>query len=576
VTSTPESNPSAEIRFQGTIASPGVVMGPLITYSRDEAQVRKRRIQASEVPNEIARLDQSLAETRKELQQIRADIASKAGEKQAGVFDAQQLVADDPMLLEAVKSQLASRLLSVDFIYQQMASSFARKLREIPDTYMQERAADIVDVTRRVLKNLQKHSNHENHYMEKPGIIFADDLSPSDTATLDRTKVLGFVTESGSRTSHTAILARSLSLPAVVALDLPDEPWEEGAEAILDGYHGLLIVHPTEQTRQEYELIRSRHHEVEVKLGELRETDAVTLDGHRLIVSANVELPWDLRTEFLFLNRTELPSEEEQVALYRQAARAVAPDGVIIRTLDVGADKQLPHLAIEPEVNPFLGCRGIRHSLVHPAIFRIQLRALCRAGAEGGIGIMFPMISAIGEVRECRRLLAEVQEELKREQLPYAEKIETGIMIEVPSAALIAHHLAREVDFFSIGTNDLTQYTLAVDRSNHRIISLYQPAHPAVLRLIQSSVEAAHQNRIWAGVCGEMASDVLLVPLLVGLGVDSLSLGSASVPRVKRVIQTLNYAEMQVLSRKILAQPDATQNLRVLKELASRLYPEIL
>lgn len=588
--STPQSTASGEIRYKGTPASPGVAIAPVVIYRRDEVTVSRRKIKPEDVPNEIARLEQALIHTRQQLQQIRAQLSDSLGEKDASIFDAHLLVVEDVALLESVKSQLATRLLNVDYIYHQLAKSFAQKMKELDDPYLQERASDIIDVSRRVVQNLKGVKGEDWKFLDEPSIIFAHDLSPSDTATLDRTLVRGFVTEVGSKTSHTAIMARSLNLPAVVGLRGFGDFADFGSEVLLDGHEGLLILNPSEQTKFEYGQIESRRHAVEEKLDELRETIAITTDQRRITVSANVELPEDLsplrengaegvglfRTEFLFLNGDAFPTEDEQIRLYLKVAEAALPHSVIVRTLDIGGDKKADHAAIEAELNPFLGWRGIRYCLGRPEVFHTQLRAICRASACGNVRIMFPMITEIGELRKARQILRQVQEELREDGIPQADKIDVGIMIEVPGAALIADQLAKEVDFFSIGTNDLIQYTLAVDRGNERVSDLYQPTHPAVLRLIGSVCDAAHRNNIWVGVCGEMASDILLTPALVGLGVDELSLGSVFIPRIKRAIQTLNYAEMQNLVREMQGRPTAEENLRMLEEVAKRCFPDIL
>jgi phosphotransferase system enzyme I (PtsI) len=479
---------------------------------------------------------------------------------------------------------------NVDFAYEQVVRSYTRKMRELDDDYFRERAGDFIDVSRRVLRNLQGKVQTELKNLDSPCIVLAHDLSPSDTAGLDRKMVLGIATEVGSRTSHSAIMARSLNLPAVVGLRELMGKFEPGVEVLIDGYEGLLIVAPTEQTKYEYGQREKLHHDIDLKLDLLRETLPVTLDQRRIIVSANVEILEDLpllkengaegigllRTEYLFLNNDESPSEDEQFEMYRQMAQASKPHHLIIRTLDVGGDKKRAHLGIEVEVNPFLGYRGIRYSLGRPDLFRTQLRAICRASVEGNVRIMFPMVSDLTEVREARKHFDEVLAELRAKNVPVGEKIEVGIMIEVPSAAMVAETLAKHVDFFSIGSNDLIQYTLAIDRGNEKIAALYQPAHPAVLRLIQLVVEAAHRNNIWVGVCGEMASDVILMPALVGLGVDELSAGATSIPRIKRAIQALNYEEARQLVDRCVQAESGEANQAELAQLARRLYPEIL
>lgn len=582
--------PTTEVRYKGTPVSPGIAIGPLMLLFADEHIVRKRRIRPEDVTGEITRFEAALIKTRQQIQAIQNQLAGSIGEAEASIFDAHILSLEDTSLIESVKEQVQSRLVNVDYAYEQVVRSYTRKMRELDDDYFRERANDFLDVSRRVLRNLQGKVQAELHNLDTACIVLAHDLSPSDTAGMDRRLVKALATEAGSRTSHSAIMARSLNLPAVVGLREVIGKCEPGVEVLVDGYEGLLIVSPTEQTKYEYGQREKVHHEVEVKLDALRETLPVTVDQHRIIVSANVEILEDLplvkehgaegigllRTEYLFLNQDEFPSEDQQTEMYRQMAQASRPHHLIVRTLDIGGDKKRPHLGIEAEVNPFLGFRGIRYSLGRPELFRTQLRAICRANADNNVRIMFPMVSDVTELKEARRILGEVQEELRQQNVPQGDKLQVGVMIEVPSAALIADILARHVDFFSVGSNDLIQYTLAIDRGNEKVAGMYQPAHPAVLRLLQTVVEAAHRNNIWVGVCGEMAADMFLIPALIGLGVDELSAGASSIPRIKRAIQTLNFAETRELVARCVLNSSAEENQKELEQIARRLYPEIL
>src|SRR5271154_1458017 len=567
---------TVEERYKGIPVSPGIAIGPLVLLYADEHIVRKRRIRPEDVAGEITRFEAALLKTRQQIQTIRSQLATSIGEADASIFDAHILSLEDSSLIESVKEQVNSRLVNVDYAYEQVVRSFTRKMRELDDDYFRERAGDFLDVSRRVLRNLQGKVETEMHSLDSPSIVLAHDLSPSDTAGFDRQLVLGIATEAGSRTSHSAIMARSMNLPAVVGLRDIINKLEPGVEGLIDGYEGLLIVNPTEQTKFEYGQREKLHHDVDVKLDALRETLPVTVDQRRVIVSANVEIIEDLplikehgaegigllRTEYLFLNQDVSPSEDQQVEMYVQMAKASKPHHLIIRTLDVGGDKKRPHLGIEEEVNPFLGFRGIRYSLGRPEIFRTQLRAICRAGVEGNVRVMFPMVCDLAELKAARRILDEVREELRQQNMPQAEKLEVGIMIEVPSAALTADVLAKHVDFFSIGSNDLIQYTLAIDRGNESVAAMYQPAHPAVLRLIQNVVEAAHRNNIWVGVCGEVAADVVMMPALIGLGVDELSATPVAIPRIKRAIQALNYEQSKQLVERCAQNESAEDNHR--------------
>ncbi|NBQ55498.1 MAG: phosphoenolpyruvate--protein phosphotransferase [Verrucomicrobia bacterium] len=582
--------PGAELRLAGIPASPGVVSGQLAVFAHEEVRIHPTPIQEDQVDNEMRRLEAALLKTREQIQKIKEQLAHSIGEQETGIFEAHLLVAGDSTIVSAVRKQLQMRKICVEHVYQHVIHTYAQSLRQVEDPYLRERAADILDVGRRVIHNLLGRKLADIYALDAPSIILAHDLSPSDTALLNRQMALGFATEAGSTTSHTAIMARSLNIPAVVGLHEVLSRCESGAPVILDGYSGLLIVHPSEQTRYEYGQIEKRRHEVEQRLEALRDTPAVTTDGRRIVLSANVELPEDLplitesgaegiglyRTEFMFLNRVQFPGEDEQTNIYRQVVQSSRPHLAIIRTLDLGGDKLPTHQGLDPEANPFLGWRAIRYCLERPEIFKVQLRAICRANPGGKIRVMFPMIATREELAAALTLLREAREELKAAGIPAAEEVEAGAMIEVPSAALIADRLAPMVQFFSIGTNDLTQYTMAADRTNERVASLYQPTHPGVLSLIRRVVEAARKNGIWVGVCGEMASDVVMTPVLIGLGVDEMSMGSVSVPRVKKAIQSLSFGECEALALGILQMDSGEEVRRQLEQVAQEKYPELV
>jgi len=581
---------ASETRFQAIAASPGVATGPVILLRQDRPTIRHRAITPDRIGHEISRFEEALLKTRQQILQAKGRLASSVGEKDAAIFDAHLLVLEDPTILQAVKAQLHERLQTVDSIYQDITKSLAQQMLDLDDEYLRERSNDIHDVSRRVLQNL-RGLEEAGVEIAQPSIIIADALSLTDLISIDRASLLGFATEQGSSTSHAAIVARSLNIPAVVGIHHLLDRIDAGMEVLLDGSTGALIVLPSEATKVEFGKLTTQRSAVEEQLETIRDTLARTTDDRRVIVSANVELPEDFplvaengaegiglyRTEFLFLNRDDFPTEEEQFEVYRQIAILARPNSVIIRTLDVGGDKVASFLSgEEQEMNPFLGWRGIRLCLDRPDIFRTQLRAICRASAEGNVRIMFPMITDVTEVRRCKQIVAEILGELRAEGIPVAEKMEVGIMIEVPSAAMTADILAREVDFFSIGTNDLVQYTLAVDRLNERVAPLYQPCHPAVLRLIARVVEEGHRNGIWVGICGEMANDVLLTPLLVGFGVDELSMGSVFVPRVKKAIQSLSHQESSGMAQDLLRYETAEDIRRFLTEFAQRTYSDLL
>ena len=582
--------PGTELRLAGIPASPGVVSGQLAVFAHEEVRIHPTPIQEDQIDHEMRRLEAALLKTREQIQKIKEQLAHSIGEQETGIFEAHLLVAGDSTIVSAVRKQLQLRKICVEHVYQHVIHTYAQSLRQVEDPYLRERAADILDVGRRVVHNLLGRKLADIYALDAPSIILAHDLSPSDTALLNRQMALGFATEAGSTTSHTAIMARSLNIPAVVGLHEVLSRCESGAPVILDGYSGLLIVHPSEQTRYEYGQIEKRRHEVEQRLEALRDTPADTTDGRHIILSANVELPEDLpliaesgaegiglyRTEFMFLNRVQFPGEDEQMNIYRQVVQASRPHLAIIRTLDLGGDKLPTHQGLDPEANPFLGWRAIRYCLERPEIFKVQLRAICRSNPGGKIRVMFPMIATREELAAALTLLREAREELKAAGIPAAEEVEAGAMIEVPSAALIAERLAPMVQFFSIGTNDLTQYTMAADRTNERVASLYQPTHPGVLSLIRRVVEAARNHGIWVGVCGEMASDVVMTPVLVGLGVDEMSMGSVSVPRVKKAIQSLSFAECEALALGVLQMDSGEEVRRQLEKVAQQKYPELV
>ena len=579
-----------EKRFQGTGVSPGIARGTVFVYRPDDEAAPSRRIEESEIPEEIARFETALIATRAQILEMQQRIAESIGAKDAGIFDAHLLVVEDRTLIDEVLRTLARDKMNVEHIFQNVAGRYAKTLSEIDDPYLRERALDIHDVTRRIIHNLMGKEARDLSSIGTPHILIAHNLAPSDTAQLDRTLVLAFGTDIGSKTSHTAIMARSLNIPAIVGLHDASHQLATGDHILLDGYNGLIIVNPSDQTLWEYGELEIKKTEVEEKLTHLRETASTTLDGRHVILSANIELPGDMeqvrqngaegvglyRTEFFYLNKSELPTEDEQYAAYRQVAEAAAPHSVIIRTLDLGGDKFMSTLHMPEELNPFLGWRAIRFCLERVDVFKTQLRAILRASAGGNVKIMYPMISGVDELRRANVILEECRAELRAEGVPFSETMEVGAMIEIPSAAISADILAKEVSFFSIGTNDLIQYSIAVDRLNEHIAHLYEPTHPAIIRLIRMTVEAAHAHKLWVGVCGEMAGDIVLTPLLLGLGVDELSAGAASVPRVKRAVQALDSNACRQLIEDIRDLDTAAAILAKCDAVARAHYPELL
>lgn len=579
-----------EKRCQGVPASPGIARAPIHVFSIESDDVVKYQIDAAQIPDEIARFESALIQTRVQILEMQQQIAEAIGAKDAGIFDAHLLVVEDQTLIDEVLRKLEADHCNVEFVFQEVASRYVESLSKIDDPYLRERALDIQDVTRRVIRNLQGKSARPFLSVDKPHLLVAHNLTPSDTATMNREQVRGLALDLGSRTSHTAIMARSLGIPAVVGLHDATEILETGTPALLDGYNGLLIVYPSEETLREYEEIERQKGAITESLTRLRETKSTTRDGRHIVLSANIELPEEVdavlangaegvglyRTEFLYLNQTALPTEEEQFAIYHTVAQRVSPDPLIIRTLDLGGDKLTDNMESGDELNPFLGWRAIRFCLENVEIFKTQLRAILRASVYSNVKMMFPMISGLDEVRRGLQIVEQCKDELRWEGKTFNETLEIGVMIEVPTAAIMADLLAREVDFFSVGTNDLIQYAVAIDRTNERVAHLYEPSHPSVVRLLKMVADAAHANGIWVGVCGEMAGEVLFTPLLLGLGMDELSAGPSLVPRVKSAVQRLTTAECRQLVEEVLKLDTPSAVLARCTDVAQRNFPELL
>jgi len=584
-------NAVKEIRFEGAGVSAGIARGKVHVVRDELDEVVRYRIAPSQVADEIARFETALIQTRMQILEMQQRIAESIGTKDAAIFDAHLLVVEDRTLIDEVLRKLETDLCNVEWVFQEVATRYAETLNKIDDPYLRERALDIQDVTKRVIHNLQGKTPRTFLALTEQHILVAHNLTPSDTASINRANVLGIATDLGSRTSHAAILARSLNLPAIVGLHDVTAKLETGQHVLLDGNDGYLIVDPTPETLAQYAKVESRRAKVTAQLKELRETTSTTRDGRHIVLSANIELPQDVaavvangaegiglyRTEFLYLNRPTLPTEDEQYEIYRKVAERVRPNPLIIRTFDLGGDKLAPGTVDNAdELNPFLGWRAIRFCLENIEIFKTQLRAILRASAVGNVKIMFPMISGLDELRRSIAVLEDCKEELRGSKIDVAERLEVGAMIEIPSAAICANVLAPEVDFFSIGTNDLIQYALAVDRVNEKIAHLYEPTHPAVLRLLKMIADAAHANDLWVGVCGEMAGDIALVPLLLGLGMDELSTAAILVPRVKRAVQSLAIPECRQLVEEAFKLNTGSEILERCLELADKRYGDLL
>ena len=585
-----KSNSSnSERRFQGVGVSQGIAIAH--AYVRGDVFIEpdKYSIDSSQKNEEIQRLKNALDETRKQIQNLKEQVRLASGaNKEEAIFDAHLLVLEDHEVLDKVKNIILNDGLNVEYAFYDIMGRYIRELKKINDRYLRERVVDIEDVMKRVLVNLSSVEKAEQSATHDH-ILVIKELTPSDTAQIDHSLVKGFATEVGSYTSHAAIIARSLGLPAVVGIRGLSHQLHTGNTILIDGYEGLVILDPSAETLSNYKHLKKAKNKVVQKLQEARFEDPVTKDGRSITLSANIEFAYEalhakengaqgvglFRTEFFYLNSKGLPDEDTQEQIYSKVSDNLAPDTLIIRTVDIGGDK-IPSEDNEIELNPFLGWRGIRISLDRPEMFKTQLRAILRSAHSSSIGIMFPMISTIYELRYAKQLLEEVECDLDNEGIPYGKPREVGAMIEVPSAALLSSQLAKEVDFFSVGTNDLVQYTLAVDRINENVSDLYQPANPAVIKLLDQTVRSGHDEGIWVGVCGEMASDLLLTPLLLGLGFDEFSVGSPQVPAVKYALRKLNYRECKEMAKEAIKCGDEEAVLNLCREIANTTYPEII
>jgi phosphotransferase system enzyme I (PtsI) len=578
-----------EIR-KGIAVSPGVAIAPAIVLDSEQFRIPRRSIEPAEVETELGRFRASLAHAQGEVRDLRARVTSDVGEKLGAIFDVQDALLTDPRLVDEITELIQRERYSAEYAVSQILKAYARKFLALPNRYMAERVTDVYDVEKRLLRNLIGARRESLGQLSEPVIVIAHDLTPSQTAGLDRSKVLAFATDSGGRTSHTTIVARAMGIPAVVGLKTITAELSGGDLVIVDGNRGLVVINPDEATVGRFREAESRFRRMETALGDLRDLPAVTPDGHEVRLWGNIEFPHEVevciargasgiglyRTEFLYLDRDDDPSEEDHFQAYAEAIDAAKGRPVTIRTCDLGADK-FTHLSGEyDERNPFLGCRSIRFSLQHIGLFKTQLRAMLRASALGPTRIMFPLITNLKELRQAKMLLADVREDLEDEGVLFDPDVKVGIMVEVPSAAIMARHFAQECDFFSIGTNDLTQYALAVDRSNERVASLYTPGHPAVLRLIRTVVEAGQEAGIEVAVCGEMAGEPIYVPVLLGLGIQVFSVSSATLLEIKKVIRTIPIAQAREVCEKVFQFDSDREVDAYLTEIGRRLLPEMI
>ncbi|MDP9750855.1 phosphoenolpyruvate--protein phosphotransferase [Thermoanaerobacter pentosaceus] len=567
--------------LKGVAASPGIAIGKVFLYIKEKAEIDMQNIDESNVEYEIERFKKALEVTKQQIQKIKEEALKEFGRDKAEIFEAHLMLANDPELVENVENMIKTELITADNAVNKVIEQNASVMESLDDEYLKERAADLRDVGSRIINNLLGVKNTSLSELDEQVIIIAKDLTPSDTATMKKEMVLGFATDIGGRTSHTAIMARSLEIPAVVGLGNVTTQVNNGNTVIVDGLEGVVIVNPDENTMNEYKTKKENYDKKVEKLKKLKDLPAITLDGKKVMLAANIGTPKDVksalangaegvglfRTEFLYMDRTTLPTEEEQFEAYKEVAERMEGKPVTIRTLDIGGDKGLPYLDMPKEMNPFLGYRAIRLCLDRTDIFKTQLRAILRASAYGNIHIMYPMISSITDVRRANAVLNEVKAELDKEGIKYDKNIKVGIMVEIPSAAVTADILAKEVDFFSIGTNDLTQYTLAVDRMNEHVKDYYQPFNPAVLRLIKFVIDAAHKEGKFAAMCGEMAGDPLATVILLGLGLDEFSMSATSIPKVKNIIRNIEYEKAKEIAEKVLNMKEAEKIQQMMEDM---------
>ena len=565
--------------LQGIAASDGIAIAKVYTLTEPDLSFTK--ISVEDTDNEISRLEKALEVSTKEIELIKETALKNLGEEEAQVFEAHLMVLSDPELVGQVKDAITSQKVNAEHALKEVSDMFISIFAGMEDNpYMQERAADIRDVSKRILANLLGVKIPSPATIKDEVVVVAGDLTPSDTAQLNRKYVKAFVTDIGGRTSHSAIMARSLEIPAIVGTKEITSLAKDGDLIIIDGLSGDVFLNPSEEVVTEYRAKAEAFAAQQAEWEKLKDADTFTKDGHQVELAANIGTPKDLegvihngaegvglyRTEFLYMDSHDMPTEEDQFEAYKAVLEGMNGKPVVVRTMDIGGDKELPYLPLPHEMNPFLGYRAIRISLNEPEMFRTQLRALLRASVYGKLRIMFPMIATLNDFRGAKALLLEEKAKLVAEGVAVSDDIQVGIMIEIPAAAVLAHQFAKEVDFFSIGTNDLIQYTMAADRMNERVSYLYQPYNPSILTLIKHVIDSAHKEGKWAGMCGEMAGDQTAVPLLVGLGLDEFSMSASSVLKTRSLISKLTLEDMKALADKAINECATVQEVEALVE----------
>jgi phosphotransferase system enzyme I (PtsI) len=579
-----------ELVLKGIPASPGITVGKALILDREQYVIPRRLVKDEHIPGEVKRFKDALVQTKNEILEIKKRISDEMGVEHGQIFSAHLLVLEDSMLIEEVIAKLKKEKLSIEYIFQDVLRRYIKVFSEMDDEYLKERISDINDVGKRILRNLLGAKEDILGTVKEKVVVVAYDLSPSDTASMHKKNIIGFVTDIGSRTSHTAIMAKSLEIPAVVGLETVTRKVESGNQIIVDGTHGVVVVNPAAETLKKYDAERRKIASIERHLADIRSLPAETRDKRKVRLAANIEVAEDVpaviahgaegiglyRTEYFYMNRKDLPSEDEQFKAYSAVAKKVKPHSATIRTLDIGGDKFLSQLEVPHDMNPFLGWRAIRFCLARPDIFKAQLRAILRASMYGKLRVMYPMISGLEELRQANAILEEVKQELKKESILFDEAMEVGAMIEVPSAALTSDMLAKEVDFFSIGTNDLIQYALAVDRVNEKIAYLYEPAHPAVLLLIRNIIENGHKAGIWVAMCGEMAGDIVMTLILLGLGLDEFSTSPMATHEIKRIIRSVTMEQAKEIAREALILPTGREVEKFARKKLKELVPDMI
>lgn len=565
------------LHISGIAASSGIAIAKAFRLENPELNIVKKSI--TNIEDEIARLDRAIQISNTELEKIRDHANAELGEDKAAIFSAHILVLNDPELVNPVKDKIKSENINAEFAMNEVASMFVQMFESMDNEYMKERAADIRDVTKRVMAHLLGVTISNPANITDEVIIIAEDLTPSDTAQLNRKYALGFTTDIGGRTSHSAIMARSLEIPAVVGTKEVTKKIENGVLVIVDGLDGQVIVDPTPEELESYKAKKENFEKQKLEWAKLKNEPTITKDGHHVELVANIGTPNDVegvinnggegvglyRTEFLYMGRDNFPSEDEQFESYKTVLESMGEKPVVVRTLDIGGDKELSYLHLPKEMNPFLGYRAIRLCLDRKDIFRTQLRALLRASVYGNLKIMFPMIATLDEFRAAKAVLLEEKEKLISENVQVSNNIEIGMMVEIPASAVLADQFAKEVDFFSVGTNDLIQYTMAADRMNEQVSYLYQPYNPAILRLVKMVIDAANKEGKWAGMCGEMAGDPVAIPLLIGLGLHEFSMSATSILPARTQIAQLSKEEMKELAEKALSMSTAEEVVKLVQ-----------